>query len=134
MDYIVLSTLHATQLKSALLSYDISCQWMKNLKTRLAEYPEELQIDLSAIDIRFAIPKFHLPAHGASCQTEFSLNFMEGVGHTCGEGIEQVWSGMNAVAMSGREMGPGSRQDLLDLHCAAWNYRKNVGLGTCLRL
>lgn len=129
IDYILLSTLHFSKLLTMMFSYDISCQWMRNFIRRISEYPPELRIDLSGSDVRFAIPKFHLPAHGQSCQTRFSFNFLEGVGRTCGEGIEQTWAGMNAVSMSAREMSPGSRQDLLDQHISAWNFRKNVGLG-----
>jgi hypothetical protein len=31
-------------------------------------------------------------------------------------------------------MGPGSRRDALDDHFGDWNWKKVVGLGTCLTL
>ncbi|TDL14200.1 hypothetical protein BD410DRAFT_691972, partial [Rickenella mellea] len=57
-----------------------------------------------------------------------------GSARTCGESIEQIWSGQNAVALSTREMTPGNRQDTLDCHLGGWNHRKVVGLGTLLAL
>jgi hypothetical protein len=35
------------------------------------------------------------------------------------------------VATSTREMGPGSRHDVLDCHLHFWNWCKLIGLGMC---
>ncbi|KAG1846540.1 hypothetical protein F4604DRAFT_1688355 [Suillus subluteus] len=40
----------------------------------------------------------------------------KGMARTDGEAIERGWSNMNPVATSTREMGPGSRRDILDDH------------------
>ncbi|TDL15288.1 hypothetical protein BD410DRAFT_732930, partial [Rickenella mellea] len=128
MDYFVLSTLHGVQVKTLYLSYDIACQWFVNLPTRVEEYPLRLQISPDLVII-VAVPKLHLVGHGPKCQSIYSFNFLPGSARTCGESIEQIWSGQNAVAMSTREMNPGFRQDTLDTHLGAWNFRKVVGLG-----
>ncbi|TDL14508.1 hypothetical protein BD410DRAFT_733990, partial [Rickenella mellea] len=133
MDYFVLSTLHDVKVKTIYLSYDIACQWFVNLPTRLGEYPFRLQVNPDLVVI-VAVPKLHLVGHGPKCQTKYSLNYIPGSARTCGESIEQIWSGHNAVSMSTREMTPGCRQDTLDDHLGAWNFRKVVGLGECKQL
>lgn len=129
MDYIVLSTLKQEPelVDNVLFSYDISCQWSKNLVKRIRSYPTRLQLGQQAI--RYKIPKFHLPAHGDSCQTRYNFNFTRGAGRTCGEGIEQGWSAQNAASMSTKEMTPGYRAESLDNFWGAWNFRKTMGLG-----
>lgn len=128
MDFCVLSTLHDVEVTTLYLSYDIACQWFVNLPKRMEEYPHRLQVNPNLVII-VAIPKLHLVGHGPKCQTIYSLNFIPGSARTCGESIEQIWSGQNAVASSTREMSPGCRQDTLDDHLGAWNFRKVVGLG-----
>lgn len=132
MDYVVFSTLSAEGdlVNRIAFSYDIACQWSKNLLPRFASYPQEfVNIDISTYDLHFAIPKFHLPGHGKSCQTKYSFNYLKGSGRTCGEGIEQGWAGQNPLSMSTREMGPGACSETLDNHWNAWNFRKLAALG-----
>ncbi|KAG2058066.1 hypothetical protein BDR06DRAFT_980668 [Suillus hirtellus] len=38
--------------------------------------------------ITFLVPKFHLLAHVAKCQSNFSFNFIKGVGHIDGEALD----------------------------------------------
>ncbi|TDL14310.1 hypothetical protein BD410DRAFT_734277, partial [Rickenella mellea] len=128
MDYIVLSTSHDVKVTTLYLSYDIACQWFVNLPTRVEEYPLRLQVNPHIVVI-VAVPKLHLVGHGPKCHTKYSFNYIPGSARSCGESIEQIWSGQNALAMSTREMSPGSRQDTLDDHLGAWNFRKVVGLG-----
>jgi hypothetical protein len=75
------------------------------------------------------VPKFHLPAHIAACRTKHSFNFTPGVGRTDGEAPERAWNETNPLAMSTREMGPGSRRDVLDFHFGDYNWRKITSLG-----
>ena len=59
------------------ISYDIVCQW---------------HIELVGRHVVFLVPKFHLPTHGASCQTAFSFNLTCGVRCTDGKAPEHGWS------------------------------------------
>ncbi len=79
--------------------------------------------------VKFLGPKFHLPAHIAPCRSKYSFNFTPGVGRTDGEAIERTWNETNPLATSTREMGPGSRRDVLDYHFGDHNWRKLTGLG-----
>jgi hypothetical protein len=81
---------------------------------------------------KFVIPKMHIYGHGKSCQTRYSLNFLKHSARTDGEDPERWWAHINPVTTSTREMGPGSRQDTIDDHAAAWNFRKIIGFGEYL--
>lgn len=129
MDFLFFSSLRGRYLDTLNVSYDIACQWHKNLWQRMSTMPLELHLDHLATFVRFFIPKFHLPAHILTCQTKFSFNFSKDVGRTDGEAPERGWSNINPVASSTKEMGPGSRRDMLDDHFGDWNWKKVVGLG-----
>ena len=79
--------------------------------------------------LQFAIPKFHISAHGLNCQSDFSFNYRPYMACTDGEDPECWWAHINPVSMSMKEMGPGARLDMLDDHAGAWNWRKVTGFG-----
>lgn len=78
---------------------------------------------------RFVLPKFHIYNHGPKCQTQFSTNFLTGMGRFNGEDPERWWAHINPLSMSTREMGAGSRTDTIDDHARAWNWRKIINFG-----
>ena len=129
MDFIFSSATKASVAPRRVISYDIACQWHKNLRTRLASIPDDYRPDLDNCDVEFVIPKFHIGAHGSSCQSKFSLNFRPFMGRTDGENIERGWAWLNPASLSTREMGPGARQDALDDQWSFWNWRIVVALG-----
>ncbi|TFK67072.1 hypothetical protein BDN72DRAFT_879900 [Pluteus cervinus] len=133
MDFIFFSSLCLTTFGLLIVSYDIACQWFKNLWARMNKYPDVLWIsnDQQAAT-RFFVPKFHLPAHVGSCQTAFSFNLNHSVGRTDGEAPERGWSHLNPLSTSTAEMGPGSRRDTLEDHFGDWNWRKTKSIGTSL--
>lgn len=130
MDYLFFSTLLGTALLTFVVSYDICCQWSINLWKRMQLFPPDYHLDTSRLKFTFVVPKFHLNAHVAKCQTSYSLNYTPFVGRTDGEAPERGWADINRVASSTKEMGPGSRRDTLDDHFADWNHKKIVGMGT----
>ncbi|KAG1718728.1 hypothetical protein EDD22DRAFT_983515 [Suillus occidentalis] len=134
MDYLFFSSMRSSQDIHVLnISYDIACQWNKNLWSRMSiPTPHQYHIDHDHKVVTFFVPKFHLPAHVASCQTKFSFNFIKGVGRTDGEAPERGWADINPIATSTRAMGPGSRRDTLDDHFNDWNWKKVCTMGTTL--
>ncbi len=130
MDFIFSSAISNLTAKRLVVSYDIACQWHKNLYTRLDTITSDYQPDLHSQDVEFVIPKFHIGAHGSSCQSKFSLNFRPHMGRTDGENIERGWAWLNPASLSTREMGPGARQDALDDQWSFWNWRIVVALGS----
>jgi len=115
-----------------LLSYDIACQWHKNLQTRLTTYNVSLPLPPSNLKYwRVAVPKFHLPGHGTECQVLYNLAYIKWAGRMDGERIEAGWSLTAPMATWTRESGPNARRGILDDHWNADNWRKLLGLREC---
>ena len=128
MDYFFLSSIQRNCPVNLVVSYDIACQWSKNLDKRINLYGESDAFQ--KLSTTFAIPKAHLPVHQDSCKEEYSFNFLPRMGRTDGEPPERGWAATNAIANSTKEMGPGSRRDTLDDHFGDYNWRKITNLGT----
>lgn len=135
MDYVLLSVLRHWQgtlgndKLSVNLIYDIACQYSRNLSRRIPKLPAPLNVSPEMFDMRYFIPKFHLPAHGSDCQSRFSLNWARWVARTYGERIEQEWAHIKKVAAATLEQGPGARHATLDDQWGGWNWRRLVDLG-----
>ena len=126
VDFVIFVALLGISLHRIVITYDIACQWSKNLRKRMEEYPPEMHIqDMTQVEV--AIPGWHINGHGTDCRDNFNLSYMEGVGRTVGEDIETTWAGTNPLASSVREMGPAARHDTLNDHWNGWNFRKIVG-------
>ena len=115
--------------KDIIVTYDVGCQWGKNLPDRLLR-PHLPSLNISSLNsLRFAVPKFHIIGHGESCQaSNFNLAYMDHAGMTHGETVETIWSHSSSLAIWSRENGPGARRLILDTHWTGWNWRKLVGL------
>ncbi|KAG1896035.1 uncharacterized protein F5891DRAFT_1130408 [Suillus fuscotomentosus] len=72
---------------------------------------------------------YNIASHVAKCQSNFSFNFIKGVGRTDGEAPEHGWANINPIVTSTREMGPGSRRNILDDHFNDWNWKKICAIG-----
>ncbi|KAF8695219.1 hypothetical protein AX14_001858, partial [Amanita brunnescens Koide BX004] len=132
MDYFLYSSLRNTAIKSIVASYDITCQWCQNFYKRMKEaFPPSWSINHS-VDIRFLVPKFHLPAHMDKCHQDFSFNNAPHMGQTDGEAPERGWANINGLSYSTREMGPGSQQDTIEDHFGDWNWKKIIAMGSNL--
>ncbi|KAF8433344.1 hypothetical protein L210DRAFT_3507098 [Boletus edulis BED1] len=128
MDYLFFLMLHHNSTNILKVSYDVACQWNKHLWQCMDTLPSSMQLDVANMDDTFFIPKFHLPAHIAKCQTTYSFNFLPEVGHTDGEAPERGWANINPIMLSTKEMGPGARRDILDNYFGYSNWRKMVCL------
>ncbi|KAK0214468.1 hypothetical protein IW262DRAFT_1450136 [Armillaria fumosa] len=112
-----------------IISYDIACQWIKTIFTRMtSHWPSKLRFNP---DIRITplVPKFHEPGHKVEEHEQFSFNLAEGVGLSDGECPEWIWAGHNALGNSTKTVGPGTRQDLIDDHLGFWNWVKYCCMG-----
>ena len=126
MDYMVLSALCGIHVPRLVVCYDIGCTWCKKLPERMEMYPDDMRLS-DDVDIEIGVPSWHVKGHGAYCQENYSLNYIPGVGRTCGEDTEPTWSQTNALAPSTREMGSGARKETLNDHWNGWNLRKLIG-------
>ncbi|KAJ7853723.1 hypothetical protein B0H14DRAFT_3085596 [Mycena olivaceomarginata] len=133
MDYMLWRSLeNYDDIIQLFISYDIVCQWHKNIWKRLKAYSPELREHGGKHYYVWLIPKFHLPAHIEACNITYSFNLMPFVGQTDSEALERGWANANPLASSTKEMGPGARRDTLDDHFNDWNHKKIVGLGEFL--
>lgn len=129
MDYMFHRTLCDSEVTRLVVSYDIACQWSINFQDRMLAMDHEFRLLDDQVHIVFLVPKFHLPAHVASCRSKFSFNYTKGVGRTDGEAPERGWADVNPLAPSTKEMGPGSRRDTMDCHLGDSNWKKVTGFG-----
>lgn len=95
----------------------------------MARYPSELRINIEHLDIKWAIPKFHLHAHGPDCQCNYSFNYALNVGRSHGESVETGWADLNLITLSTREMAPNARHEVLNDVMGAINFRKVTRIG-----
>ncbi|KAJ7788496.1 hypothetical protein B0H14DRAFT_3576895 [Mycena olivaceomarginata] len=111
MDYLFFMGLLGTLLLRFVVSYDIACQWYKNLWGRMVIFPAEAQLSGEKKFV-FLVPKFHLPAHIEECNAP-----------------ERGWADANRLANSTSISGPGARRDTLDTHFQYSNWKKITKLG-----
>ena len=132
MDFALVSSLAPSLdagISRVLVSYDIACQWHKNLQSRLSSYTTSPALQLSSLKYwKVVVPKFHLPGHGTDCQLLFNLAYTKWAGRMDGEHIEAGWAQTTPMATWTRESGPNARRGILDDHWNAGNWRKLLGL------
>lgn len=128
MDLALLSTLLLavrSGITRVLVSYDIGCQWSKNLKKRLSQYSFSSPFTLSSLSYWcVVVPKFHLAGHGKDCQLKYNINFTKGTARMSREMIESDWAQSGSMAIWTHENGLFARRAVLDDHWSAENWRK----------
>ena len=112
------------------ISYDIACQWSQGLVERIAKFPPHLQVAIPEGSIAYVIPKLHFGSHKQEGHSPYSLNYRVGAARTDGEGPERNWWEMAPLANSTKQMGPGTRQGLLDDEMGAANWTKTTDMRT----
>ena len=128
MDYALANSLRtARHLKYIILTYDINCQYEKNLMERFAVHFPDLQDVVK--NLVCLIPKLHQRGHKDDCQYKFSLNYTQCCGRTGGELIEGSWSEAKQAGGSTQEMNHGHRHDTLTDLQNDWNWIKNQNMG-----
>jgi hypothetical protein len=134
MQFLLLSAVWGFALLCLVVSYDIACQFSINFWKRMQEMPEGLHLKITAKDLWWKVPNFHLPPHKRPCHSPFSFHWMWGAGMTHGEGVEQNWSFSNGAAGSTRLMGPGSRHAMLEDIFGFHNYDRLLAMRMFPRL
>lgn len=71
---------------------------------------------------------FHGHAHNRSCQLKWHPTYIEGTGHTEGEGCEHVFSSSNDLARSARHASRFHRHQMIEEHFNFWNADKYANL------
>ena len=101
---------NSNDIRRALITYDVACQWCKNF---LAMVDKSLSLFLpDDLEVVPAVGKFHLSAHKASCFSRFSLMFLKGAGHIDGEILETLWASFNEISPLARSITLAHHQEL----------------------
>jgi Kyakuja-Dileera-Zisupton transposase len=129
VDYSVCNALNFNTdgLWESLVIYDIMCQYSVHFKNCICTVSDYLSVD-PEMKLLGAVGKFHLADHVDSCFAKWTLNFMQGAGHTDGEILETLWSGMNKVSGAARSMSKAHWQETLDDYMRDANWKKTVGI------
>ncbi|KAJ7025068.1 hypothetical protein C8F04DRAFT_1212966 [Mycena alexandri] len=130
MDFIVFSALLGFSLLWLTISYDIACQWRKNLLARMEKLPEALQLSMKDIRLQCALPVWHAGSHEEECCNAHSLSVKPGVGKSDSEGVERTWAVLNPAAYHTKDMNIGNREDHLNDKIDNHNFLKNIGLSS----
>jgi hypothetical protein len=129
MDYISHSAVNGVPVERIHWSYDIACQWVKNLVKRSKLFPPEIRLSKATKIVAACIPDMHVAEHCDKCRSLFAFIRRILSGRTCGEGVESEWAVINHIAASIREMSPSARQEILSDHWGHWNWLKTVRFG-----
>ncbi len=131
MDYLLNSSLSQNAPPQVSVSYDIACSYSVRANIRWSKYCYDTFANRK---ITWSIPMFHLNAHRERCRSVFSPYLLVYSGRLNGEGPERRWAMGNGYAPSTKEMGPGSRRDLLDDVFGDQNWAKVTKLRKYLEL
>ena len=131
MDFVLLSTLLPSikaGITCILVSYDIRCQWGKNLQSQMSQYSISLSFNLNSFSYwKVIVLKFHLSGHGESCQVKYNINYTKGAGRMDGECIEGRWSQLGSMVIWTRENRLYACRVIHD-HWGSLNWQKLLGL------
>ncbi|KAG2122419.1 hypothetical protein BD769DRAFT_1629231 [Suillus cothurnatus] len=108
------------------VAYDIGCAFSKTLNI------SSLGPRTRALNFRMMVGAFHGHAHNRRCQIDWHPLYIEGTGHTEGEGCEHIFSLSNELARSTRHASPFHRHQAIEQHFSFWDEDKYVVLSTFL--
>ena len=128
MDYSLSQALsNLAGIPSAIILYDIMCQYGKHLRRRMKDGPY-LQVP-DGLEIRQGIGLFHVHGHQDKCFPRYAPNFIPGAGQVDGEILETLWAPLNNIAGSTRGMTAAHRREILDDHMQDSNWKKLIRMG-----
>lgn len=126
MEFLFFAAVLNFALMYLILSYDIACQFSKNIWKRMPALPPKYHLKINPLNVRWRVPNFHLPMHKTPCHSPYSFHFLWGAGRTHGETVEQNWEFLNGAAASTKLMGLGARCSALEGLFGFHNWRRLV--------
>ena len=103
-------------------TYDIGCAFSRTLKnSSLSQKVEEAKF-------RLMVGTFHGHAHNCHCQLQWHPLYIQGTGHSEGEGCEHVFSSSNDLARSTRHSTRFHRHQSIEEHFNFWDQDKYTNL------
>src|ERR1700733_10719313 len=103
-------------------AYDIGCAFSKTLqRSSLAEKAKDASFHLM-------VGAFHGHAHNRACQLEWHPLYIQGTGHSDGEGCEHVFASSNDLARGTRHASRFHRHQAIEEHFMFWDQDKYANL------
>jgi len=103
-------------------AYDIGCAFSTTLRNScLGAQAEDLKL-------RMMVGAFHGHAHNRMCQLDWHPQYIQGTGHTEGEGCEHVFAASNELARSTRHATSFHRHQAIEQHFTFWDADKYAAL------
>ena len=128
IDWVFLQALKWTNLdpeQSAMLIYDIACQYFVHLQDRIRH------LLLVGLTLDCAIGMFHVHGHKEECFFCYATSFILGTGVTIGEILEMLWSSLNSITPAVRTATLGNCAETIDDHVTDCNHKKMLNIGEC---
>ena len=141
VDFAVVSAIQRyRRLRVLYMSYDIMCQWLINLRTRLEkEFPDTKLPHLKSIQsaqlpkIVGGVGNYHLPMHVAPCRPFFSWHNLPGAGMLVGEEPEGNWGILDDYTAISKQQSAGHREDYTTDVFTARNVQRVHQMGKSYR-
>ncbi|KAG1884167.1 hypothetical protein F4604DRAFT_1920018 [Suillus subluteus] len=103
-------------------AYDIGCAFAKTLAN------STLGQRAGSLNLQMMVGAFHGHAHNRRCQLDWHPMYIEGTGHTEGEGCEHIFSSSNELARSTRHANRFHRHQSIEQHFGFWDDDKYAAL------
>ncbi|KAI6029499.1 hypothetical protein BKA83DRAFT_4047147, partial [Pisolithus microcarpus] len=121
---VIISKLLAVYSKNGGCVYDIGCAFSTTLQnSSLGPQSEELKL-------RMMVGAFHGHAHNRMCQLDWHPQYIQGTGHTKGEGCEHIFAASNKLARSTRHATSFHCHQAIEQHFTFWDADKYTALST----
>ncbi|KAG1876011.1 hypothetical protein C8R48DRAFT_669235 [Suillus tomentosus] len=126
MDYVLCNALgyNTEGLETALMFYDVNCQYNKYLLHRVEESPY-LAIPFG-MELIPGIGLWHVHGHQDQCYVRYASNFIMGAARINGEIMEMLWAPLNIISPSCQGMSTPHRQECLDYQMNDCNFMKMI--------
>jgi len=105
-------------------AYDIGCSFNMTLDGT------SLKDKAQAHMFQLMVGAFHGHAHNRLCQLRWHLTYIQGTGHSEGEGCEHVFSSSNDLARATRHASRFHRHQAIEEHFQFWDQDKYANLSS----
>lgn len=131
VDYAVsqaIKTTNAAATPGLILSYDVACQYCIHFRQRMVNGRPYLSLP-DRLAIVFLIGLFHVHGHKEECLARHASTYAPGCGASSGEILESLWSILNPLSRTTRNMSMPHRDETLDAGMADNNWKKLLTMG-----
>ena len=115
------------------LGYDVWCQYGVHFLSRFKKF-DHLKWPTYLEELTGIVGAWHIFAHVRECFGRFSGRYVWGIGIIDMEILETLWSLLNMITESCRNMSRANREETINFHMNEMNLKKICDLGECQNL